>query len=641
MSAQQLTENEARICIVANSGRATILIKRLMSNGFRGLTVVRGGDALLEQLRQSANPEARRQPMGRRLEALEPVEAAFDVIFLTEVLSQEDLTDLTRLLNGGELGWMGVIVVLDGEPPDPERGALLRRLGALDIFALNGPWSELVSRLLLVSGLVEERRQRHQMVDRYRAEISQRKVLETRLRYQVMHDELTGLINYRNLEQRMENATLHARQYVRTNGLIYLNLGQFKLVNDIEGHEAGNQVLVMVANKLRSEVDNSAVLARIGSDEFVVLLENTSESRVQQAALLLHQKINEIVYVGKDNTYHATASMGIALQTPESAENAQKFFANAKQACRLARQRGRNSIYRFDPRDDGIKILEQDLKWAQKIRDALTNDQFFLVFQPVINLEKNRITHAEALIRMRGPGGETISPAQFIPVAERMGLIHQIDLWVVEHTLDLIGRLHDSYAHVSFGLNLSTHAFECPDLLPLIERKLEQHWIDPGRIVFEITETAAITSVAETRRMLARLRGLGCRFALDDFGSGFASFSYLKNFPVDVLKIDGSFIVNLPSDPMDQMLVRSMVDVAHNLNKQVIAEFVEKQEVVDMLRDYGIDYAQGYLFGKPEQEMQALLRPVVIPPAVRQSVARGREEASAFESDLAFSAELQ
>ncbi|MBF0256791.1 MAG: EAL domain-containing protein [Gammaproteobacteria bacterium] len=595
---------EVRIGIVANSARVAFIKTRLVAEGFSNLALFRGRDALLQYLRQHRAEHAPQAGLGQA--ASWP--PAFDLLILSEVLEQAELDQLIPQVSSGQLGGMGLIMVTDADLNAAlELQRRYRDLGALDVLSLNGSWQALGSRLLLAAGLVEERRQRHQAVSRYKAEISQRKVLETRLRYQVMHDEITGVGNYKNLEQRLENSTLHARQYGQSNGLIYINLGQFRLVNDIEGHEAGNQVLIRVASALRAELDSETLLARIGADEFAVLLENCSEDQLQQTARRLHAKINAITYIGRDNHYHATASLGLALQTPASAETAQKFFSNAKYACALARKRGRNCIYRFNPDDDGIRMLEQDLKWVQRIRDALAGNQFSLMFQPVLDIKRGQISHSEALLRMRGRDGELVSPAQFIPVAERMGLIQQIDLWVVEHGLDIIGRLHDSYDHISFGLNLSAHAFESGDLLPLVERKLEQHWINPGRIVFEITETAAITSVGATRDLLGRLRAMGCRFALDDFGSGFASFSYLKNFPVDLLKIDGSFIVNLHSDPMDQLLVKSMVEVAHRLNKKVIAEFVETQEVLDMLQGYGVDYAQGYLIGRPTAQMESLL----------------------------------
>ncbi|MCK4951465.1 MAG: EAL domain-containing protein, partial [Gammaproteobacteria bacterium] len=207
------------------------------------------------------------------------------------------------------------------------------------------------------------------------------------------------------------------------------------------------------------------------------------------------------------------------------------------------------------------------------------------------------------LIRMQGEGGETYTPADFIPVAERMGLIQQIDLWVVEHALDFLAALPPEKADIIMSINLSGRAFQDRTLLPLIKQKLEMTWVSASRLTFEITETAAITNFSETRDMVARLRALGCRFALDDFGSGFCSFSYIKNYPVDILKIDGSFIVNMINDETDQLLVKSMIEVSHSLGKKVVAEYVENRQILEKLREFGVDYVQGYYIGMPDAEL--------------------------------------
>ena len=223
-----------------------------------------------------------------------------------------------------------------------------------------------------------------------------------------------------------------------------------------------------------------------------------------------------------------------------------------------------------------------------------------LEFQPIYELSEQRINHYECLIRMRGDGDMLYYPNDFIPVAEALGLIHQIDFWVVNRAFDLMRTLPGD---IAIAINLSGNIFLDQNLYPLVERKLAETGIDPARVVFEITETSAISNFEQTKKMVVRLRELGCRFALDDFGAGFNSYSYLKHFPVDILKIDGGFIIDLDNDPVDQLLVKSMIDIAHSLGKQIVAEFVERQSTMTLLQEYGVDFVQGYLVGKPQTQL--------------------------------------
>ena len=244
-----------------------------------------------------------------------------------------------------------------------------------------------------------------------------------------------------------------------------------------------------------------------------------------------------------------------------------------------------------------------DVRWVPKLRDALKKGLFFLVFQPVIRLNDGLVSHYEVLLRMRDDEGQIYTPDVFIPVAERMGLIHSIDMWVIEHAIDYLAGLGNDQAHLALTINLSGHAFHNPRLLPFLEEKLQATWVTPNRLIFEITETAAIANFAQTRTMIAKLHSLGCSFALDDFGTGFNSFEYIKNIPVDYIKIDGQFVHNLADDTTDQVLVRAMVEIAHTLGKKVIAEYVESSEILQLLYQMEVDYVQGFLFGKPQAQL--------------------------------------
>ncbi|HEY4732087.1 MAG TPA: EAL domain-containing protein, partial [Gammaproteobacteria bacterium] len=251
-----------------------------------------------------------------------------------------------------------------------------------------------------------------------------------------------------------------------------------------------------------------------------------------------------------------------------------------------------------------VIILRSAVYWVPRIRDALANNKFRLLFQPVINLSTGVTQHYEALIRMTGDKDELITPDKFIPIAERMGLIHDIDLWVVKHAIDVLHQLPAHQSNLSLNINLSSHAFQDPALLPLVRDRLASTGVAANRITFEITETAAVANFEQTREMVCQLRELGCSFALDDFGAGFSSFNYLKQFPVDYQKIDGGFITNLVNDPIDQTLVKSIIEIARTLGKHTVAEFVESAEVLNMLKEYGANYAQGYHIGKPTQHFQ-------------------------------------
>lgn len=301
--------------------------------------------------------------------------------------------------------------------------------------------------------------------------------------------------------------------------------------------------------------------------------------------------------------YHLSVSIGIKIITGVAKSSSGEILSHANQACFTAKSRGRNCVHLFNPDDREMLALHHSVKWAPRIRTALKQESFVLEFQPIHSLAAARITHYECLIRMRGDDSTLYYPNDFIPVAEAMGLIQQIDLWVVSRAFDLMSTISPD---VSITINLSGNTFLDYRLYPLVERKIAQTGVDPHRIVFEITETSAISNFDLTKEMVERLRHLGIRFALDDFGAGFNSYSYLKHFPVDILKIDGGFITNLVNDPVDQLLVKSMIEVAHSLGKKTVAEFVENQETKELLASYGVDFAQGYLIGKPQDYLPGL-----------------------------------
>lgn len=465
---------------------------------------------------------------------------------------------------------------------------------------------EIIPLISLALALKNERDDRIANEEKLVSELSERRIMEARLQYLVAHDELTGLSNRSGLEKALDFAILRCNNFKQHGVLLDIDLDQFKVVNDIEGHEVGDRLLVEMAVLIRSTLDNNAFISRVGSNLFQVLLSKVQKDKALDIAEQLRMTIDEFDFKSGDNTYNISASIGVAILAPlEKIRRPSELMSKAHHACYSAKTLGRNRVSLFEGDDEHLITLRDDAKWVPQIRRALSEDLFQLVFQPVVKMSNGHVSHYETLLRMVGEGDELLSPAYFIPVAERMGLIHHIDLWVVSHIIDYIAALPKAKEDICFTVNLSSHALQGDYLLPVLKKKLESTWISPSRLTFEITETAAVTNFEKTRLMVSKIRALGCHFALDDFGAGFSSFNYIKNFPVDYLKIDGQFINNLAVDQADQVLVKSMIDVAHSLGKKAIAEYVSNAEILRLLKEFGVDYIQGYLVGVPAVELLA------------------------------------
>ncbi len=527
-----------------------------------------------------------------------------DVVIVGSHLSDQDGVGLCRGIRSHR-AWREVPVILVAEAAGDPRRTLgdADAAGADDVlFAPLRP-SELFSRLLWALSLKHERDLRHSRERALMEELAGRKIMEARLEYLLDHDALTGTANRRGLEQALDQAVLDARYRRETAALLYLDLDHFKVVNDTEGHAVGDRMLIAVAEALRPELHAADLLARIGSDDFAILLRATDPAQARARAEALRRAVDELRFSSDTRGYHVSASIGVVMVEPGRITSTGEILGRADQACFIAKSRGRNQVHVFALDDrHTLHQLRSNAYWVPLIREALANRGFQLLFQPVQGLRDGRINHYEVLLRMEGQRGELLEPAEFVAVAERMGLIREIDRWVLREATELLRTLPEE---IALHVNLSGHAFQDPGLLGLVRQRLRETGVNAQRITFEITETAAIADPPRTREMLQRLRALGCRFALDDFGSGFNSYGYLKQFPVDLLKIDGTFVSNLTRDPVDRVLVESMVAVAHTLGKQTVAEFVENRETLELLRRMGVDYAQGYFIGAPARELVA------------------------------------
>jgi diguanylate cyclase (GGDEF)-like protein/PAS domain S-box-containing protein len=429
-------------------------------------------------------------------------------------------------------------------------------------------------------------------------DVTDRRRFEARLQHMADHDPLTGLENRRAFERQLEMQLANVRRYGAEGALLVVDLDHFQVLNDTLGHSAGDAVVANAARILRELLRDSDGLARLGGDEFAILLPRADRDEAGEVASRVVRAIREQgAVLDGQRPGSVTASVGVTLLDPVQATGEQALV-DAEVAMYDAKDAGRDGFSVFEPGMESVKSRTKiRLTWIERIRTALDEDRFTLVAQPIHSLTEERVVHHELLLRMVGDDGELIPPASFLPIAERFGLIGEIDAWVVRQAIRALA--DRSAEDLVFEVNLSGPSIGSPEILTVIERELQQTGVDPKRVIFEITETAAVANVTEAREFAERLGELGCRFALDDFGAGFGSFYYLKHLPCDFLKIDGEFVRNLASTPTDQVIVSGLVQIAHGLGKRTIAEFVEDGETMELLRREGVDMAQGYHVGRP------------------------------------------
>ena len=429
-------------------------------------------------------------------------------------------------------------------------------------------------------------------------DVSERRRFERQLRHFADHDPLTDLFNRRRFEEELGQHTARVARRGGTGAVLLIDIDNFKYANDTLGHRAGDEILRKVAGLLRDRLRATDFLARLGADEFAVLLTDAPESESVSVAKELARMIREQRFSFDARSLQVTVSVGItpvagADLTPE------ELMVRADLAMYQAKDGGRDRISIYTPETAVVTRERIGLTWVERIRKALAEDRFVLFGQPIYDVAAKRVSQVELLLRMRDEDGELIAPGSFLPTAERFGLIQQIDSWVVREAIATLERISVGGSPLALEVNLSGLSIGDPELPRLIESELASASIDPGDLVFEITETAAIASMDEARTFAESLARLGCRFALDDFGAGFGSFFYLKYLPLDYLKIDGEFIQNLPRSSVDQRMVRAMVDIAAGLGLRTIAEFVESEATLELLREYGVDLVQGYHVGRP------------------------------------------
>ncbi|MEW8105447.1 MAG: EAL domain-containing protein [Candidatus Thiodiazotropha endolucinida] len=451
-------------------------------------------------------------------------------------------------------------------------------------------------------------------------DISERKLLEEELRWQASHDALTKLYNRRYFEEQLTQEAGRLKRSKETSALLYIDLDRFKYINDTAGHAAGDRLLVEIAQQLKQRLRSTDLLARLGGDEFAVILRNVCKESIHQVADDYREMLDSYMFIYNGKQYKVNGSIGIALIDKES-ESASEILANADIACHIAKGEGRNRTHLFIPESDSKKAMDLDLGWSSRLHNALVQDHLVLHYQPIIPVElippelmletegpiyqqllsivPQEQQICELLLRLDDPMWGIVFPGAFLPTAERFNMMDKIDYWVVNAAVKKLALLQQTGYTGMFTINLSGQTITNKQLIEDIETLVVNSEIDSGKVIFEITETSAVSNLVSANELITRLSALGCRFALDDFGSGFSSFSHLKNLPVDFIKIDGLFVRGVATDPSDRAIVHSINDIAHSLGKKTIAEYVEDAAILRFLYESGINYVQGHFLSPP------------------------------------------
>jgi diguanylate cyclase (GGDEF)-like protein/PAS domain S-box-containing protein len=451
-------------------------------------------------------------------------------------------------------------------------------------------------------------------------DITERKTLEKELRWQANHDALTSLINRRHFEEHLTQEVNRLQRSNETSALLYIDLDRFKYINDTAGHAAGDQLLIEIAHQIECRLRKSDLLARLGGDEFAIILRNINKDSIYKMADSYREMLDHHMFVYNSKQYKVNGSIGIALIDSQS-ESAGEILANADIACHIAKGEGRNRSHLFFPENDRKKAMDLDLGWSSRLHNALKNNHLILHLQPIIPVaaippglrpdSKGPIYHDltpfipeeqqinEVLLRMDDPVWGIVFPGAFLPTAERFNMMDKIDYWVIDAALRKLSLLQQQGYRGMFTINLSGQTIANQSLIDDIESLVVESDVDASKVIFEVTETSAVSNLISANELICRLSGLGCRFALDDFGSGFSSFAHLKNIPVDFIKIDGLFVRGVATDPSDRAIVNSINDIAHSLGKKTIAEYVENVDILNFLLESNVDYVQGHFLSEP------------------------------------------
>ena len=429
-------------------------------------------------------------------------------------------------------------------------------------------------------------------------DVTMLRALSQQLSYQARYDALTGLINRYEFDCKAQAAIEDVASGSRAHCLAYIDLDKFKIVNDTCGHAAGDFLLKQLADHLKAKVRSSDSLARLGGDEFALLLMGCSLDKAHDIVNSLLQAVQDYCFTFEGKVFKVGASIGLIEIRSDQNHSLGDLLSRVDSACYAAKSDGGNRIHIYRADDRLIEDRNSQLQWVSRINAALEHNQYVLYMQPLAGLKMNDEQHCELLIRMQGEDGKLYLPGSFLPIAERYHMMPQIDRWVVNAALTIIARKGPAFNMVC-AINLSGQSLSQEGFLDFVINQIKQHKVDAKRLCFEITETAVITNLNKARQFIQALRAIGCKFSLDDFGSGLSSFAYLKNLSVDIIKIDGLFVKAIANNTIDRAMVESINNIGHVMGLQTVAEFAENDAIINMLKEIGVDYAQGYGVAMP------------------------------------------
>lgn len=477
-------------------------------------------------------------------------------------------------------------------------GWLLLRRALRPISDLREPIAELAKGNLSVQFKPAAHRETAEIVEALQSTAAALAERDAKLSKLANHDSLTGLYNRRRF---IDELTTEIARVSDTNGqsaLLFIDLDQFKYVNDIGGHPAGDRLIKKVADLLEHSVGNKGTVGRFGGDEFAVIISNVRESGAQSLAESILDHMRQLVHIDADKVFHIHCSIGITLIHPGTYDH-DDLIAQADIACREAKLRGRNRLTFYEESKNDADTVATDVGWMAKIRDAIDNGTFVLHYQPIVTIATGETAYHEVLLRMLSEGGDLIAPDAFLPAAVRFGMMTEVDAWVIENAIVALTWFRTDHPDLRFSINLSANAFEMEDLAAYVGSLLSKYRVPAQSILFEITETLALRQLSRNESQIAALREMGCEFGLDNFGTGYSAFRHLRKLSVDYIKIDGSFISNLVDEPIDQKTVQLIGEIGKAAGMKTVAEHVENGSALSLLRKLGIDYAQGLHIGKP------------------------------------------
>ncbi len=487
------------------------------------------------------------------------------------------------------------------------RHALRKALAAIS--DLRTPIKELAKGNLNVKFEASEHREIAEIVEALETTATALNQRDAELLQLANHDSLTGLYNRRRFLDELRLEIQNIKGTSHESALLFIDLDQFKYINDACGHPAGDRLICKVADELLRSVGNAGTVARFGGDEFAILLRNADLEQAVASVDNILINMRRMAHIEDDRVFHAHCSVGISLLSGENL-CPDELINHADIACREAKAAGRNRMHVFKQSVDAEEQALADIGWMNRLRKALDNDDFELHFQPINCIQTGETRHHEVLIRLRNEKGKLVMPDAFLPSAVRFGLMSEIDFWVIRNAAKAYAAHATENETLKLAINLSANAFENEDLASFVEAIFEKNGVRPEDIIFEITESLAIRRPHHVEVGIAALREFGCQLALDDFGTGYSSFSHLQKLHFDYIKIDGAFVRDLPNNPVDQKMIRLIAEIGHEAGMKTVAEYVQNAETLSLLSELGVDFAQGYFVGRPVKRPKAKSTPI-------------------------------